>query len=219
MKKLLLIICLCTCLSAKAQFNWGVQAGANLSRGSSSADLHSHFEDVIGTGFQAGAFAQVYIARSWYFQPAIQFINKSYRLDPVYYLYNPNPFTAKYSINYVSVPLLFTYQPRISGGKLVFGLGPELNAAVFGRGNLEVNESGQTRNENHKLRFGNSKNDEFRRFVIYPYLLAGYQKDKGLGFYLFGTPGLVVVSSPDYRYTNYLNTYGVSISYVLGRPK
>ena len=213
MKKLFLIVCLYAGLSARAQFSWGVQGGVNISDPNISADLH--FVGEMAAGFQAGVFMQMRLFKSIYFRPAVQFINKSYKLKPAEYFYSMSPFNAKYSFNYISIPLLVTYQPKISGGNLAFGLGPDLNFAVSGKGNLQVNEYGGISNEEHKLKFGKSESDEFRSFVIHALLFAGYQSNKGLGIHLFGSPIYSYISSSEY--SNALGTYGVSLTYLVGR--
>jgi hypothetical protein len=214
MKKLLLVLCLCVGLSARAQFTWGVQAGVNVS--DPGIDPNLHYTGKPGAGFQAGCFTQMRLFKSFYLRPAIQFINKSYKLNPDEDFHSTNPFNAKYSINYISIPLLIMYKWKIATGGFDFGLGQDWNIAVSGKGNLLTDELGNISNQDHKLKFGKGKSDEFRRLVIHPLVFAGYQSDKGLGIHLFSNP---IFSDISENQLNTLGIYGLSLTYLIGGRK
>lgn len=125
--------------SAQAQTTFGVKGGLNIV---SATNATSSI-----TGFSAGAFANVGIGKSVWFQPGLYYSGKGYQLHE-YNLYNAGidfglvasgintnklKNEEKTTINYLQIPLNIVYHKSVKLGSFFIGAGPFASIALNGR--------------------------------------------------------------------------------------
>jgi hypothetical protein len=100
MKKLLLsAYIICNIFGAKAQIQFGIKAGYNLSSIITSGDNINTQQ--AKSGFNAGIFSFIHLFNSFSLQPEISYSNQGSK---------SNDSVAKTNYNYVNVPVLFKYE-------------------------------------------------------------------------------------------------------------
>ncbi|HMR91558.1 MAG TPA: porin family protein [Chitinophagaceae bacterium] len=109
--------------AAVAQFNFGVKAGANVTK----LDGHT-FKDKFEYGYHAGGFIQVGIGHKFSIQPEVLFSQYSTTVDSNYHHIYENVFNSdqsKVKLNYLSIPLLLNY--KLLGNFLTLQAGPQFS--------------------------------------------------------------------------------------------
>lgn len=85
----------------------GIKAGANLFK----VDGES-FSQEFQYGYMAGAFAQIYVSRSWGLQPELNFNQTNYRTGANFSTVVPDGVNdVKGRLNWLTVPVLLSYRP------------------------------------------------------------------------------------------------------------
>ena len=108
-KKILLIsILLISLEEATGQVKYGVKAGVNVNTTNtfikdapSWVDFENDVENTVG--FHAGLFFAIELGEKFSFRPELEYIQKGHR-------YNYIDLTQKVTLNYIDVPLLFSYK-------------------------------------------------------------------------------------------------------------
>lgn len=149
-----------------AQVSFGVQAGVSL------ASYKASNEGVSATsktkaGFSGGFVASIDISNGLSFRPELNFLQKGGTVKE-------NDVTDKLTLNYLELPLNFTYHVKLGEGKLFFGLGPVL---AYGLSGTDKNSENP---EDYKIKFGNSDDADLKPLEIGGNVLAGYQLGNGL---------------------------------------
>lgn len=106
-----------------AQFHIGVKAGTNITK----LDGIS-FKDKFSYGYSLGAFAEIGLGEKWGLQPELLFNQYSSKVDSNYRHVYQNVFNSdqsKVKLNYLSIPLLLSY--NLIGKVVVLQAGPQFS--------------------------------------------------------------------------------------------
>jgi len=163
---LMTLMILLTAFSLSAQTAIGFTAGASFANvtiksGGVSASPKSK------TGITAGIVIDVSLGSNFNFQPALNFLQKGYKIKDE---------TAKETVNfnYLEVPLNFVYSTKRNEGFFV-GAGPSIAYGISGKDKFTA--SGMP-DENQKIKFGSGA-DEVKAFDFGVNAVAGYRMAGG----------------------------------------
>jgi hypothetical protein len=121
------------------------------------------------TGFTVGVFADVPLTTDFRFQPALNFVQKGYKVED-------DIESGKVNFNYLEVPLNFVF--NIKG--FFIGAGPSISAGLSGRAKY-VDKLDPALSENEKIKFGSGE-EEVKRMEFGANILTGYQTSGGFMF-------------------------------------
>ncbi len=111
---------------AFSQFNFGVKAGANVTK----LDGYS-FKDKFEYGYHVGGFIQIGIGNKFSIQPEVLFNQYSTTVDSNYKNIYQDVFSSdqrKVKLNYLSIPLLLNY--KLLGNFLSLQAGPQFSVLM-----------------------------------------------------------------------------------------
>ena len=213
MKKILFV---CSALlmigfSAKAQVQFGLRAGGNMS--SLLAKEEGDYERLkFLPGFHVGGTADIALGNSFALQPGLIFSTKGYKVDEdavSFDLYNDQ--TVKLSAYYLELPVNVIFKPQLGKGNLLLGVGPYIAYGLGGKwkatsdgisvkGDLEfVNDFVDTNTNTDSSAFNNSPTLPYGKpFDFGGNLLIGYQFTKNCYIQLNGQLGLLDIE-PSYN--------------------
>lgn len=183
-----------TSAALKAQVQFGIQAGPAFSSMTSKASGVKVTYNK--TGFTAGVLAELPLGESGlHFRPALNFVQKGGDFEG-----------ASINLNYLEVPLDFTYKLDAGSGKLFLGAGPSFAVGMSGKWKYD--------GESADVTFGSGEED-MKRMDIGANMLAGYQLSNGLFLSLNYNLGLSNISngSDSKDHNNY---FGIRIGYLFG---
>ncbi len=120
-KELLLFIIFLTSLSLSVQTKLGVTAGAAFANVTAKSEGIS-MSPKMKTGFTAGLFADIPLTTNFSFQPALNFVQKGFKIED-------ETESDNVMYNYLEVPLNFVF--RSSG--FFIGAGPSISYGLSGK--------------------------------------------------------------------------------------
>lgn len=211
MKKIILSLALVTAtvFIATAQARFGVQVGgvgANVNGEDAGEDLD--FDTRFG--FTVGAAADIPLAESFRFRPALNFLQKGARDE---FDFMGSNVKINMSLNYLELPLNFVYAADAGTGKFVVGLGPTLGFGLSGTLKTEVDGA----EDEEDINFGD-QDDELKSFEFSGNLLAGYEFANGLFIHANYNMGFSDLSNvSDSKWKN--NYFGLRLGYWFGGDK
>jgi hypothetical protein len=163
---LMTLMILLTAFSSSAQTSIGFTAGASFASvtvksGGLSASPKSK------TGITAGIVIDAPLGTNFNFQPALNFVQKGYKIEDE---------TAKETVNfnYLEVPLNFVYSTKRNEGFFI-GAGPSIAYGISGMDKFTA--SGMP-DDNEKIKFGSGA-DEVKTFEFGANAVAGYRMAGG----------------------------------------
>jgi len=177
MKKFFAVFIFILTIHSLSAQHFGIKGGLNLAKTKISSDGISLVFDNI-TSFHLGLVYDTPIYKNFYFNPNILFSQKGYKVAIMHTDMNTR-------INYIQVPLNFTYKYETSNIKLYALAGPFISYAVSGKesGN-QLNGMGLYIKVDGPLNFGNH-DYEYNRFDAGIGLGAGIEFKKfqiGVGY-------------------------------------
>lgn len=178
MKKILLLAGLTIAsLTTFAQTTtFGVNAGANFSKLTSSADGGSASTQSL-TGFHVGGVVDIGFSEQFSIQPGLLFSTKggksSYNIDVDGTNFSGS---AKITLNYLEVPVNFIYKAPAGEGNVFIGAGPYVGYGLSA--SSSVTGDGATQ-DGEGTKFG-SGDDDIKRVDFGVNFLVGYQLKQGL---------------------------------------
>jgi Outer membrane protein beta-barrel domain len=172
---LMTLMILLTAFSLTAQTSIGISAGPSFANvtiksGFISASPKSK------TGIAVGIAIDAPMATNFSFQPALNFIQKGYKIKD-------DAGTETVNFNYIEVPLNFVYSVKKNEGFFV-GAGPSI---AYGMSGMDKFKANGMPDDNEKIKFGSAA-DEVKAFEFGVNALAGY-RTRG-GFMLSGNYNL-----------------------------
>jgi hypothetical protein len=183
---LMTLMILLTAFSLSAQTTIGFTAGASFANvtiksGFISASPKSK------TGITAGIIINAPLGSNFSFQPAVNFLQKGYKVKD-------ETGTETVNFYYLEVPLNFVYSTKKNEGFFI-GAGPSISYGISGKDKIKYSGSGMP-DDNQKIKFG-SGTDEVKAFDLGANAVAGY-KFKG-GFMVSGNYnlGLTKINNDD----------------------
>lgn len=221
MKKILTMMALLLMqqFHSSAQLSYGLTAGMSISNYHIvakpplvPATVRSNFETK--SGFTAGGFVNIPLAKTLYFQPGVNYVQKGFKdFD------TENQLKISTTINYLEVPLNLLYKTNNKKGdyisqNLMIGFGPVISMALSGKTRYEFNE---TESED-KIKFGDSDEDDMKGMDIGANVMMGVQTQSGIlimANYNLGFSNLL----PGGTKNSQLKTHywGIKIGYVINK--
>jgi len=206
---LMTLMILLTAFGLSAQTTIGINAGAafsnvTLKAGPVSASLESK------TGITAGITLDAPLSSNFSFQPALNFVQKGYRLKD-------ESSKETVNLNYLEVPLNFVYSTEKNYGFFI-GAGPSLAYGISGKD--KFSSEGMPDDE-EKIKFGSSP-DDVKAFDFGLNALAGYRTKGAFTIsanYNLGLSKLNNSESSDDKSSIKNKYFGVKIGYRLGQAK
>jgi len=164
---LMTLMILLTAFGLSAQTSIGINAGAS----SSNVTIKSGFlsaSPTSKTGITVGIAVDAPFSSNFSFQPALNFVQKGYRIKDE---------TGKETVNlnYLEVPMNFVYYTQKNEGFFI-GAGPSFAYGLSGRD--KYNATGMP-GDNQKIKFGSGA-DQVKAFELGVNGLAGYKLKGGL---------------------------------------
>jgi hypothetical protein len=151
-------------IAANAQINFGIQAGALLSKLTAKSGSVS-YNTKYAPGFKAGVFSEISLGSGLYFTPELNYTSKGGKVKDT----TGQSITEIY--NYIELPLNVMYRVNAGSGNVLLGLGPVLSYAVSAKekyGNISVD-----------IPVGNNWG-ELKPFEFGANVFAGYELSNGL---------------------------------------
>jgi hypothetical protein len=158
---MLMVIIILTSVSLSAQTSIGLTGGvafANVTAKAEGVSISLKHR----TGFTAGLFMNAPLSKNFYFQPALNFVQKGYDQKE-------GDASSKLSYNYLELPLNFVYSVKQNEG-LFIGAGPAISFGLSGKAKV-TDPSGSA---SEKIKFG-SGDEEVKRSEFGADVLAGYR--------------------------------------------
>lgn len=193
--------------SQKAIF--GITAGASLANTQLKAEgITISAESKIG--LTAGIIADIPIADNFSLQPALNFLQKGYKVSE-------DNYTDKLTLNYIELPLNVLFKPEMQKVQLFVGAGPSVAYALSGKEKEEDNGSTET----YKYKFGNNPDEhDMKRLEIGANFIAGVETKTGFLVALNYNLGLSNVGPGDSDDGTIKNRYfGFKVGYLLKQKK
>ncbi|MBZ4188829.1 porin family protein [Niabella beijingensis] len=179
MKNLTLgFLALLSTAAMNAQTGLGVQAGVNFSNITG--------KDVSGaklkTGFQVGINYDIKMSDEFSFQPGLNYLQNGLKTTGTFD--NNSGSELKLNLPFLQLPLLFKYNPEVSGGnKVILAAGPYIS---YGIGKVKASSG----NMSEKADWSDVDGEGFQRTDAGAKLLIGYELRNGLSLNLNGDLGL-----------------------------
>jgi hypothetical protein len=215
-------------VSAKAQLNFGIKAGVNYANGISKFNGIKNHDLKYDVGYIVSADLFLPIQKNLLFQTDLQFESlhdkqktESTNSSPGYYFYSLS--SGKAYINYLNVPLLFTYKPERFIKGLQVGLGPTIGIGlsgksknyVYSQSNINGTISSYNYESNSSLTFGTADTTT-KRVNISASVCVAYTLPDGLSFSLYMNRGLNNLANAKNAYYA-TQVFGVTAGYIFKR--
>ena len=215
-------------LAASAQFSnpnkpaFGIKGGANFASVSISQEGSSaSYGTGTLTNFSAGVFADLPLSERFSVQPGLFYSGKGYKVNLNFGFGSEMDFNAESSlkISYVQLPVNFLYNAELKFGKLFFGAGPFLAAAIKAKGkasgNIEVDIDGEVISDSdatsEDLEIGS--NGDIKRLDYGATGLIGLKFNNGLLLSANYDYGLANIYAPGEGQKMKTRTIGVSVGF------
>jgi hypothetical protein len=203
-----------------AQVSYGLTAGMSYSNyllvkktPLVPATIRSNFKSK--AGFTAGGFVNIPLAKTLYFQPGVNYVQKGFtetfpetREKIIAYIYN------------IEVPLNFVYKTNNKKGdrfseNLMLGVGPTISMAMAGKATYNSEEDTETTN----LKFGNNEEeDDMKAIDIGANVMMGVQTQSGIlimANYNLGISNLLPGDTKDNSLKSHY--WGIKLGYVFNK--
>lgn len=147
--------------------SFGITAGATFATYKAKAESIS-LTSKTKTGFTVGVMSSCPLGSSFSFEPALNFVQKGGKVKEA-------GVTDKVTLNYLELPLNFTFNMPSATGRFFIGAGPSFSMGLSGKDKWEEgSESGK-----EDIKFGNGDDDDLKAFEVGVNFLAGYQLNGG----------------------------------------
>ncbi len=163
------LMILLTAFSSSGQTTIGLTAGATFSNITIKSSGFSA-SPKSKTGITAGIFIDVPLSTYFNLQPALNFVQKGYKIKD-------ETGSETVNLNYLEVPLNFVYSTKINGGFFI-GAGPSIAFGISGMDKIKFS-GGSMPGNNEKVKFGSGA-DEIKPLDFGLNALAGYRLANGL---------------------------------------
>lgn len=160
----MMLMILLASFSISAQTKIGISAGASFA----NVDIKSGGFSVspkLKPGITAGIHAVASLSSHFSFQPALNFVQKGYKMKDDYG-------TEKVTLNYIELPLNFVFRGKMNEGFFI-GAGPSFAYGISGNEKYQYADHSMP-DENYKIKFG-SGSDKAKPFDFGANAIAGYQ--------------------------------------------
>lgn len=193
-----------------AKSNFAQKTSIGFSGGISIASVHAKESNVSTTtkwktGITAGVYAVTPLSSNFVFLPSINFVQKGAIPKDL----QPDE-KEKTTLNYIEVPLNFAYAAH----GFMIGAGPSVAMGISGYDKYSSSTQPQ---EKTKVKFGNTNDDDIKRFDLGANFLTGYQFSNSLMIaanFNLGLSNLIPGdASSDAKAKN--NYFGLKIGYTL----
>lgn len=165
---LMLLLILITAFSLSAQTTIGFTAGVSFANVTAkSQGISASLK--LKTGFTAGIILNAPLSANFSFQPALNFVQKGYKIKD-------DAGTETVNLNYLEVPLNFVYSTKKNEGFFI-GAGPSLAYGISGKDKVKYAGNGMP-DDNEKVKFGSGA-DEVKEFDFGINAIAGYRLASG----------------------------------------
>jgi hypothetical protein len=173
---------------SNAQLKFGIQAGVNMSN--VKQNMHDVKNQAI-TGFTAGVDAKITLGKRINFNPSLNYVVKGYQYNEAK---NENGDSYKtdgeQKINYLELPLIFSYNISLKKYTISIGAGPTIATALSGYFKETNAILGQTITVKEDLQFGMVNNEQLKKTDIGAHFSLGLEIPKGFFVRLYYTHGL-----------------------------
>jgi len=129
-----------------AQIRWGVKAGLNIANVTAKTDAGSIDFYKNKTGFHLGVTAEVPVSGNLFFEPALLFTTKGYKIDE-------SLIKGSANINIIELPLNLLYKFDVSSVKLFALAGPYVGFALSGKSKVDGQET-------ESIKIGTNKDED-----------------------------------------------------------
>ena len=207
----MVLMILLTTFSLSAQTTVGINAGVSF------ANVVIKTQGVSASpklkpGITGGLFADFQLVSNFGFQPALNFVQKGY-------LVKDETGKETVTLNYLEIPVNFVYNKK----QFYAGAGPSFAYGISG--NDKVHYSGMPE-DNQKVHFGTSENDDLKPFDMGINFLLGYKFKEGLTISANYTLGLNRINNsnddplyPDENFKIKNRYFAVKIGYAFSGSK
>ncbi|WP_300602943.1 porin family protein [Niabella sp.] len=177
-KKLTLgIIAVMSAAIMNAQSGLGIQAGVNFANVTGKDVSGSQLK----TGFQVGVNYDLKISDEFSIQPGLNYLQNGLKTNGTF---DNTSGELKLNLPFLQLPILFKYNPEVSGGnKVILAAGPYFS---YGIGKVKASSGNMSETED----WGNMDSEGFKRFDAGAKLVIGYELRSGLSLNLNGDLGL-----------------------------
>ena len=217
MKKVLLMATFAIAsVAGFSQARFGAQIGANFASQKISGDLDIYSFTGTGSAKMAviiGGFAQIPLSGSFNFRPELNYIQKHSKFDLIG--------TSCFTLNYLEIPLNFTYSLNAGSGNVFFGAGPSIGFGMSGKVKdiyPGVPETSTNIKFDGKTYVSLPDTDEDYHFKGLDFglgFMGGYQLSNGLSFNLGYTIGLSNID-PNSGSSFKNNGFAIKVGYMFG---
>lgn len=212
MKKLFIILVACTVLHVSGHAQ-GVRIGIAAGVAISNLDFKMNNESQTAktkTGFMAGIVADLPLGSNFSFQPGLNYVQKGTKDEETI---DGQTFTGKISVNNLELPLNFLYHAHTSAGNFFIGAGPSISYALSGKASL----TDGTNSESSDLKFGNSSDDNMKRYDFGANFTTGFTFKRGLllaANYNAGLSNLTPLATDGNKISSHY--FGFKLGYMFG---
>ena len=181
---------------------FGIKAGVNFYN-INGKEEGTTLSNKLKPGFTVGVNAEIPIAPGFYFQPGLSFITKGTKVTQ-------SGYDAKYTLNYLELPLNLIYKAGLTQGNVLLGFGPYLGYGIGGK----IKTQGTSTDIKFKSTPGTDVNTVYYKpFDAGLNLLAGYEFTNRLSVQLDAQLGVVNINAYNNN-AKYHNTgFGASLEY------
>jgi len=171
-----------------SRITFGIRAGVNFQNFNGKDSQGDKLKNDLIVGFNTGVNVELPVAPEFVLQPGLLFSIKGTKKTQ-------GSTTAKFTVNYIELPVNFIFKPVLGNGRLLLGIGPYIAYGVSGK--VKLSDSGIDIKKD--IKFENNLNvsqlldDEFymRPFDAGANMLAGYEFGAGISFQLNVQLGLL----------------------------
>ncbi len=160
------------------------------------------------TGFSVGGLLDVPLTEHISFIPGLNYTMKGGK-ESEYDDFSGTTFTYKSTLNYLEVPLNFTYNTRGNTGNFFIGTGLSVCIGLSGKEKTIYN--GVTESSN--IKFGSGSNADLKLFDFGANFLAGYEFKNGINISVNYNAGLSNIAASAENGMARNNYFGVRLGY------
>ncbi len=190
---------------------FGITAGASLANTHFKAEGISISADN-KVGLTAGFIADIPFTENFSFQPALNYVQKGYKVEVA-----DENYKDKLTLHYVEIPLNILFKPQMQKVQFFVGAGPSIALALSGKEKEEDNGSIET----YKYKFGNNPDEhDMKRLDFGANFITGIETKSGFLVavnYNLGLSNVAPGNSDDGTIKN--RYFGFKVGYLLKHKK
>ena len=199
-----------------SQARFGAQIGANFASQKISGDADIYSFTGTGSakmGVLIGGFAQIPLSGSLNFRPELNYIQKHSKFDLIG--------TSCFTLNYLEIPLNFTYSVNAGSGNVFFGAGPSIGFGMSGKvkdtypGEPETSANVKFDGKKYESLADTDEDYHLKGLDFGLGFMGGYQLSSGLSFNLGYTIGLSNID-PNSGSSFKNNGFAIKVGYMFG---